>query len=71
MLDFSMEVIIKTVDAIAFYGDAANLARNLGVSRSAISQWGEIVPEVSARGLLILAPSILHEIKKPMAGVAE
>jgi hypothetical protein len=25
-----MEVIIKTVDAIAFYSDAASLARNLG-----------------------------------------
>ena len=66
-----MEVVIKTVDAIAFYGDAANLARNLGVSRSAISQWGENVPEVSARGLLILAPSILHEIKKPTVGGVE
>lgn len=64
-----MEVIIKTLDAIAFYGDAANLARSLGVSRSAISQWGEYVPEVSARGLLILTPSILHEIKKPTAQV--
>ena len=64
-----MEVIIRTLDAIAFYGDAANLARSLGVSRSAISQWGEYVPEVSARGLLILAPSILNEIKKPIAQV--
>ena len=64
-----MEVIIRTLDAIAFYGDAANLARSLGVSRSAISQWGEYVPEVSARGLLILTPSILHEIKKPAAQV--
>lgn len=62
---FIMEVIIKTLDAIALYGDAANLARSLGVSRAAISQWGEHVPEVSARGLLILSPSILHEIKKP------
>lgn len=60
-----MEVIIKTLDAIAFYGDAASLARSLGVSRSAISQWGEYVPEVSARGLLILSPNIPHEINKP------
>ncbi len=65
-----MEVIIKTVDAIAFYSDAANLARSLGVSRSAISQWGKYVPEISARGLLILAPSIPHEIKKPTAQVS-
>ena len=65
-----MEVIIKTVDAIAFYSDAANLARSLGVSRSAISQWGKYVPEISARGLLILAPSIPHEIKKPTVQVS-
>ena len=65
-----MEVIIKTVDAIAFYSDAANLARSLGVSRSAISQWGTYVPEISARGLLILAPSIPHEIKKPTVQVS-
>lgn len=60
-----MEVLIKTVDAIAAYKDAANLARCLGVSRAAISQWGEYVPEISARGLLILRPSIPHIIKKP------
>ncbi|VXA55349.1 conserved hypothetical protein [Acinetobacter proteolyticus] len=62
-----MEVIIKTVDAITAYKDAANLARSLGVSRSAISQWGEYVPEISARGLLILNPHIPHAIKKPNA----
>ena len=60
-----MEVFIKTEDAIAAYVDAADLARNLGLTRSAISQWGEFVPEISARGLLILMPSIPHVIKKP------
>lgn len=62
---FSMKVIIKTVDAISAYTDAATLARCLGVSRSAISQWGECVPEVSARGLVILKPEIPHTIKTP------
>lgn len=61
-----MEVIIKTADAVIFYGDAANLARSLDISRAAISQWGEFVPEISARGLLILNPSIPHKIKKPL-----
>lgn len=60
-----MEVIIRTEDAIAAYADAADLARSLGVSRSAISQWGEFVPEISARGLLILIPDIPCVIKKP------
>lgn len=63
----SMEVIIKTTDAIAAYTDAASLARCLGVSRAAISQWGENVPEISARGLLILKPDIPHVINKPIA----
>ena len=35
-----MEVLIKTEDAIDAYKGAANLARSLGVSRAAISQWG-------------------------------
>lgn len=60
-----MEVIIKTVDAINAYKNAANLARALGVSAAAISQWGENVPEISARGLLILNPHLPHVIKKP------
>ncbi|QOW45754.1 MULTISPECIES: Cro/CI family transcriptional regulator [Acinetobacter] len=62
-----MEVIIKTADAIAAYADAANLARCLGVSRAAISQWGEYVPEISARGLLILKPDIPHVVNKPVS----
>ncbi|ENW05716.1 Cro/CI family transcriptional regulator [Acinetobacter beijerinckii] len=61
-----MEVLIKTSDAINAFTDAANLARCLGVSRAAVSQWGEYIPEISARGLLILNPSIPHVIKKPL-----
>lgn len=60
-----MEVLIKTEDAIAVCNGAARIAEILGVSRSAISQWGDYVPEVSARGLLILYPQIPHVIKKP------
>ena len=61
-----MEILVKTEDAIAAYKDAADLARNLGVSRAAISQWGEYVREISARGLLMLNPDIPHVIKKPI-----
>ena len=62
-----MEVIIKTADAIATYQTAANLASALGVTPQAISQWGDYVPEISARGILILNPKIPHTIKKPKA----
>lgn len=39
---------MKTADAIAYFGTAANLADAIGATRGAISQWGEIVPELSA-----------------------
>lgn len=60
-----MEVLIKTEDAINTCNGASKIAEILDISRAAISQWGEYVPEASARGLLILYPSIPHVIKKP------
>lgn len=32
-------------DAIIFFGSKSSLARAAGVDRSAVSQWGEIIPE--------------------------
>jgi hypothetical protein len=43
---------MKTADALAFYKDnGATLARAAGVSRQAMYQWGEYVPEAVARRL--------------------
>ena len=36
---------MKKTDAIKLFNSAANLARALGVSESAVSQWAEDVPE--------------------------
>lgn len=62
-----MKVEIKKMDAITAFQSASNLASNLGITSQAISQWGELVPELSARGILILNPKIPHKIKKPKA----
>ncbi|EGB2526625.1 transcriptional regulator [Salmonella enterica] len=38
-------------DAINFFGSKSSLARAAGVERSAVSQWGEIIPEARAARL--------------------
>ena len=40
--------LLKKKDGIAIAGSAAKLARVLGVSRAAITQWGEWVPPFRA-----------------------
>jgi DNA-binding transcriptional regulator YdaS (Cro superfamily) len=39
---------MRTADAIQHYGSRAAIARALGLTPSAVSQWGETVPELSA-----------------------
>lgn len=39
---------------------AADVAKKLGISKSAVSQWGEIIPELSAKKLLELSPELPH-----------
>lgn len=38
---------MKTKDAIQLAGSAAELSRILGITQSAVSQWGDDVPELS------------------------
>ena len=38
---------MKTKDAIQLAGSAAELSRILGITQSAISQWGDDIPELS------------------------
>ena len=35
---------MKTADVIKFFGNAAAVARALGISRAAVSAWGDTVP---------------------------
>ena len=37
---------MKTRDAVSAFGNANKLAKALGISRQAITKWGENVPEV-------------------------
>ncbi|WP_345868066.1 Cro/CI family transcriptional regulator [Shewanella algae] len=39
---------MKTKDAVGFFGTKAEVARQAGVSRGRVSQWGEEVPELQA-----------------------
>jgi DNA-binding transcriptional regulator YdaS (Cro superfamily) len=39
---------MKTSEAVGFFGTKAEVARQAGVSRSRVSQWGEYVPELQA-----------------------
>ena len=55
---------MKTKDAIEYFGSATAVASAAGISRAAVSQWGEVVPlgtaallERAACGKLELRPS--------------
>ncbi|MBW0298526.1 Cro/Cl family transcriptional regulator [Shewanella sp. LC6] len=39
---------MKTSDAVAYFKTKSNLAKQLGITHSSISQWGEEVPELRA-----------------------
>jgi DNA-binding transcriptional regulator YdaS (Cro superfamily) len=61
---------IKKKDAIVIAGSAAKLARCLGVSRSAVTQWGEWMPPYRAMQLREKMPEQYdqhcNEEKKPV-----
>ena len=42
---------MKTKDAIAYFGSGAALATAVGISRAAVSQWGDLVPLATAARL--------------------
>ncbi|POP42363.1 transcriptional regulator [Superficieibacter electus] len=58
-------------DAIDFFGNKSNLARAAGVERSAVSQWGEVIPEARAarlqaasHGALVYDPFVYDQHKQ-------
>lgn len=40
------------------------IANILGISKSAVSQWREVIPELSAKKLLEVMPSLPHKYVK-------
>lgn len=58
---------MKTKDAISMAGSAAALSRLLNITQSAISQWGDAVPDLQVYRLKDLRPKWF---KKPRAEAA-
>lgn len=50
---------MKTQSAIDHYGSATKVAEILGISKAAVSQWGENVPELRALQLEIKSEGAL------------
>ncbi|EKS4789375.1 transcriptional regulator [Salmonella enterica] len=46
-------------DAVNFFGNKTKLARAAGVDLSAVSQWGELIPEARAARLQIASDGVL------------
>lgn len=55
-----MQITMKKQDALNAFKRPSAIARAIGVTKQAVSQWGEIVPETAALKLLRVNPSIPH-----------
>jgi len=42
---------MRTEEAVEFFGDRITLARSIGVSASAVTQWGEFVPSSRVKSI--------------------
>jgi DNA-binding transcriptional regulator YdaS (Cro superfamily) len=50
--------VVAKEDAIRAVGNAAKLARLLGLSRSSVSEWGDFLPPLQAYRLTSIYPSL-------------
>ncbi|ABX50656.1 hypothetical protein Sbal195_3494 [Shewanella baltica OS195] len=57
---------MKTKDAISHFGNKLKLAEALSVTKSAISQWGEDVPELRAYQIERLTDGELKATELPL-----
>jgi hypothetical protein len=48
-----------TIDAIAFFGTKAAIAKALGISKQAINEWDDVVPEGRAYQLEVVTNGAL------------
>lgn len=58
-----MQIVMNTSDAIKAFKSKAGIAKAIGITKQAVSQWGDVVPEASALKLLRVDPSIKHKQK--------
>lgn len=61
---------MKTLDALNLAGGNARLADLLGISPSAISQWGTDVPEAREWQLRVLRPDWFEQTKPVSSSMA-
>jgi DNA-binding transcriptional regulator YiaG len=55
-----MQIVMKKTDAVQAFKNKVGVATAIGITKQAVSLWGEIVPEGSALKLLKLKPEIPH-----------
>ena len=55
-----MKIIMKKVDAVTAFKNKVGVARAIGITKQAVSLWGDVIPEVSALKLLKVNPNIPH-----------
>ena len=53
-----MQIVMKKKDAIEAFKNRVEVAKAIGITKQAISLWGDVVPEVSALKLLRVKPEI-------------
>jgi transcriptional repressor of cell division inhibition gene dicB len=63
-------VSMLTDKAIALYGNRTALARALGITRSAVHQWGKYVPELRQYQLERITDGKLRVAKRPKRAAA-
>ncbi|RKG45143.1 MULTISPECIES: Cro/CI family transcriptional regulator [Acinetobacter] len=56
-----MQIVMNTSDALAAFKTKAGIANAIGITKQAVSQWGQTVPEASALKLLRVDPTIKHK----------
>lgn len=55
-----MLIVMKKSDAINAFKNKVGVAKAIGITKQAVSLWGEVVPEGSALKLLRINPEIPH-----------
>lgn len=58
-----MQVVMLKKDAVQAFKNNVGVAKAIGITKQAVSLWGEVVPELSALKLLKVKPEIPHSLE--------
>lgn len=56
---------MRTIDVVAIFGSKAKVARKLGISKAAVTRWGDTVPKVREWQIEILCRGKLKAERLP------